>query len=58
MRPAPRPRAYTTAQRGIDQLTRLGVLTQTSAAKRDRLFCAEELLEILEEPTQIGLGQG
>jgi len=48
--------AYTTAKRAIDRLVEAGVMQQMGAAKRDRLFCATEILEVLEEPTQLDLG--
>ena len=43
--------AYTTAQRAIERLIEAGVVQQVGEARRDRLFCATEILEILEEPT-------
>lgn len=42
--------AFTTAQRAITRLERSGVLQAVGAARRDRLFCANGLLSILEEP--------
>jgi len=45
--------AFTTAQRAIDRLERLGVVQQAGAAKRDRIYCAKALLDILEEPAQL-----
>jgi len=45
--------AYTTAQRAIERLIEAGVVQQVGEAKRDRLFCATEILEILEEPTRL-----
>jgi Fic family protein len=45
--------AFTTAQRAIERLERGGVLTPRSDAKRGRVFCAYELLDILEEPAHI-----
>src|SRR5262249_47138481 len=42
--------AYNTAMRAIRQLERNGIIKEVSAAKRDRAYCAEELLTILEEP--------
>lgn len=45
--------AYTTAQRSIDRLIEAGVVQQVGKAKRDRLFCATEILAILEEPTRL-----
>ena len=42
--------AFTTAQRAIERLERLGIVKQSGDAKRDRVYCANALLEILEEP--------
>ena len=48
--------AFTTAQRAIARLEALGIVQQTGAAKRDRVFCAKTLLVILEEPAQLVSG--
>jgi Fic family protein len=45
--------AFTTAQRAIERLERLGLVQQTGTAKRDRVYCAKALLDILEEPSQL-----
>jgi Fic family protein len=45
--------AYTTAQRAIQKLEAASILTRLTDAKRDRVFCAVALLEILEEPTML-----
>lgn len=45
--------AFTTAQRAIDKLVKLGILTQTSAVKRDKIYCAQDILKVLEEPTKV-----
>lgn len=45
--------AYTTAQRAIQRLVDLLILTPLTDAKRDRVYCAREILEILEEPAQL-----
>jgi Fic family protein len=42
--------AFTTAQRAIRRLENMGIVVQVGAAKRDRVYCAKELLKILEEP--------
>jgi Fic family protein len=42
--------AFTTAQRAIERLQAEGVLRQVNESKRDRVYCATALLEILEEP--------
>lgn len=41
--------AFTTAQRAIDRLDAAGVVTLTTEAKRNRVYCARAILEILEE---------
>jgi Fic family protein len=45
--------AYNTAMRAIGQLQEHGILTAASEAKRDRVFCAKPLLDILEEPARL-----
>jgi len=45
--------AFTTAQRAIRRLEDLRIVAQAGTAKRDRVYCAKELLEILEEPAQL-----
>lgn len=45
--------AFTTAQRGIDNLEKLGIVTRTNKARRNRVYCARAILDILEEPAQI-----
>jgi Fic family protein len=45
--------AFTTAQRAIERLKKRGILRQISEGKRDRVFCAEDLLKILEEPAKL-----
>lgn len=45
--------AFTTAQRAIERLERLEILQQVGDAKRDRVFCANALLDILEEPARL-----
>jgi cell filamentation protein, protein adenylyltransferase len=42
--------AFTTAQRAIALLEQGGVLKRTSRARRDRVYCARAILDILEEP--------
>lgn len=48
--------AFTTAQRAVDSLRRSKVLVERSNAKRDRVFCAQALLDILEEPARLQPG--
>ena len=45
--------AFTTAQRAIEKLERLQIVRQKGVAKRDRVYCAQSLLDILEEPAQL-----
>jgi cell filamentation protein, protein adenylyltransferase len=45
--------AFTTAQRAIERLERNGVVQRISDAKRDRVYCARALLDILEEPAHL-----
>lgn len=45
--------AFTTAQRAIERLEKLSIVTETSKAKRDRVYCAKTILSILEEPTKL-----
>jgi Fic family protein len=45
--------AFTTAQRAIEKLERFGIVKQSGEAKRDRVYCAKALLDILEEPAQL-----
>ncbi|MBI5629471.1 MAG: Fic family protein [Elusimicrobia bacterium] len=45
--------AFTTAQRGIEKLERLGVLRQANKARRGRVYCAQAIFDILEESTRI-----
>ncbi len=45
--------AFTTAQRAIERLERLGIVKQVGDAKRDRVYCAKALLDIPEEPARL-----
>ncbi|MGH9381057.1 MAG: Fic family protein [Thermoanaerobaculia bacterium] len=45
--------AFTTAQRAIDRLEAAGIVALTGEAKRNRVYCAGAVLEILEEPPQL-----
>lgn len=45
--------AYTTAQRAVERLELSSILTQTKDARRDRLYCAKAILDILEEPAML-----
>ncbi len=45
--------AFTTAKRAIDKLEDLGIIQETTAGKKDRVYCATRILDILQEPTKI-----
>jgi Fic family protein len=45
--------AYTTAQRAIERLESLGILSQTTDARRDRVYCARAIMDILDEPANL-----
>jgi Fic family protein len=45
--------AFTTAQRVIQTLESLGIVAQVSGNKRDRVYCATDILAILEEAAKI-----
>jgi Fic family protein len=45
--------AFTTAQRAIERLEDAGIVKRIGDAKRDRVYCAGALLDILEEPAQL-----
>ena len=45
--------AFTTAQRAIGRLERIGVVQPTTGARRSRVYCAQSLLDILEEPARL-----
>ena len=45
--------AYTTAQRAVERLESLGILSQTTDARRDRVYCARAIMDILDEPANL-----
>ncbi len=45
--------AFTTAQGAIERLERSGIMTPASEARRNRVYCARALLDILEEPAHL-----
>lgn len=47
--------AYSTAQRGIQKLESANIIQKTSDNKRDKVYCATEVLNILEEPTKLSI---
>lgn len=42
--------AFTTAQRAINRLADAGVVERVGEARRNRVYCARAILEVLEEP--------
>ncbi len=46
--------AFTTAQRAIDRLAAAGAVAQVGEARRNRVYCAEAILGVLEEPLRFG----
>lgn len=42
--------AFTTAQRTIDQLETAGIAAPVTDARRNRVYCAKAVLDVLEEP--------
>jgi hypothetical protein len=42
--------------RAIGQLEKLKVVREVSEAKRDRVYCATAMLDILEEPARLAPG--
>ena len=45
--------ARTTAARAIERLVSLGILTQSGDRRRDRAYCAQALLDVLEAPAKL-----
>jgi Fic family protein len=45
--------AFPTAQRAIDKLVNANILKQTYDTKRNRIYCAKQILKILDDPTKI-----
>jgi hypothetical protein len=45
--------ACNTIMRAIGQLQEHGIVAAASEAKRDRVFCAKALFDILEEPARL-----
>jgi Fic family protein len=45
--------AFTTAQRAILKLEALQIVSEVSQGKRDRVYCAKTILDILEEPAHL-----
>lgn len=49
--------AFTTAQRAIGRLEAAGIVALVSPAKRNRVYCANAILQILEEPPHLQTGR-
>lgn len=49
--------AYSTAQRGVLKLESAGIIKKINDNKRDKIYCAIEILVILEEPAKIRADQ-
>lgn len=47
--------AYSTAQRGIQKLEEAKIIKQNDNSKRNKTYCATEILAILEESTRINM---
>jgi len=45
--------AFTTAQRAVDRLEDAGIVAIHGEARRNRVYCARAILEILEEPVRL-----
>jgi hypothetical protein len=45
--------AFTTAHRAVQRLEALNIVKEVSEAKRDRVYCAKAILDILEEPARL-----
>jgi Fic family protein len=45
--------AFTTVQRAMEKLESLSIVSEVSGGKRDRVYCAKALMEILEEPARL-----
>jgi Fic family protein len=50
--------AFTTAQRAIDRLEAAGVVARVTEARRNRVYCAREILAVLEEPPHLPETEG
>lgn len=45
--------AYSTINRAVQKLEIAGIIKQTNKNKRNKVYCATEILSILEEPTKL-----
>ena len=46
--------AFTTAQRAIERLESVGVVEQVGKGRRNRVYCAGSILDVLEAPPRLG----
>lgn len=49
--------AFAIAQRMVDRLESAGIVTRTGEAKRNRVYCARAMLEILEAPLHLDIAR-
>ena len=49
--------AYTTARRAIDRLEEVGIVSLVGSGRRNRVYCARGMLEILQAPNAVGRGR-
>ena len=49
--------AYTTARRAIDRLEEAGIVSLVGSGRRNRVYCARGMLEILQAPNAVGPGK-
>ena len=49
--------AYNTAKRGVDKLEAKGIVQQVGDDARNKVYCATEILSILEEPAKVNVDQ-
>ena len=45
--------AFTTAQRAVEKLLKESILIQVAGDKRDRVYCAQAIMDILDEPARL-----
>lgn len=45
--------AYTTAQRAVNRLVKLGIVQEMTQKRRNRVYCATEILKILDAPARL-----
>lgn len=51
--PSAEERAGNSAWRAVERLESLSIVKEISKAKRDRVYCAKAILNILEEPARL-----